>query len=71
MAPGNGVGGVVAKRRTNGRDRVHVGALIWVKPAEEMAGREAIVAALATAVRARPTPWFNFFDVWALPVAAS
>ena len=71
MAPGNGVAGAVGKRRTDRRDRVHVGALIWVKPAEEMAGPEAIVATLESARRARPTPWFNFFDVWALPVAAS
>jgi KDO2-lipid IV(A) lauroyltransferase len=49
--------------------RVDVGAPIWVKPGEEMAGLEAMVAALEGAVRAHPTQWFNFFDVWASPVA--
>ena len=29
---------------------------------------EAIVTALEGAVRAHPTQWFNFFDVWAPPV---
>ncbi len=71
MAPGEDVGGVVVKEKTDGRYRVDVGAPIWVKPGEEMAGLEAIVAALESAVRAHPTPWFNFFDVWASPVAAS
>ena len=42
----------------DGRYRVDVGAPIWVKPGEEMAG----------AARAHPTQWFNFFDVWAPPV---
>ena len=42
----------------DGRYRGDVGAPIWVKPGEEMAG----------AVRAHPTQWFNFFDVWAPPV---
>jgi hypothetical protein len=42
----------------DGRYRVDVGAPIWVKPGEEMAG----------AVRAHLTQWFNFFDVWAPPV---
>jgi predicted LPLAT superfamily acyltransferase len=52
----------------DGRYRVDVGAPIWVKPGEEMAGLEAMVAALEVAVRAHPTQWFNFFDVWAPPV---
>ena len=34
-----------------------------------LAGLEAIVAALECAVRAHPTQWFNFFDVWAPPIA--
>ena len=63
--------GMVVKRKTDGRDRVDVGAPIRVKPGEEMAGLEAIVAALESAVRAHPTPWFDFFDVWTSPVAAS
>jgi lauroyl/myristoyl acyltransferase len=54
----------------DGRYRVDVGAPIWVKPGEEMAGLEAMVAALEDAVRAHPTQWFNFFDVWTPPVAA-
>jgi lauroyl/myristoyl acyltransferase len=53
----------------DGRYRVDVGAPIWVKVGEEMAGLEAMVAALEGAVRAHPTQWFNFFDVWAPPVA--
>jgi Kdo2-lipid IVA lauroyltransferase/acyltransferase len=53
----------------DGRYRVDVGAPIWVKPGEELAGLEAMVAALECAVRAHPTQWFNFFDVWAPPIA--
>lgn len=53
----------------DGRYRVDVGASIWVKPGEEMAGLEAMVAALERAVREHPTQWFNFFDVWAPPLA--
>jgi len=30
---------------------------------------ESMVAALEGAVRAHPTQWFNFFDVWAPPIA--
>jgi len=71
MAPGDDVGGLAVKRKTHGRYRVAVGAPIWVKPGEEMARLEAMVAALESAVRARPTQWFNFFDVWASPLAAS
>jgi lauroyl/myristoyl acyltransferase len=52
----------------DGRYRIDVGAPIWVKPGEEMAGLEAMVTALEGAVRAHPTQWFNFFDVWAPPV---
>lgn len=55
----------------DGRYRVEVGSPIWVKPGEEMAGLEAMVAALERAVRAHPTQWFNFFDVWAPPIAAA
>ncbi|HTY79736.1 MAG TPA: lysophospholipid acyltransferase family protein [Candidatus Bathyarchaeia archaeon] len=55
----------------DGRYRVDVEAPIWVKPGEEMAGLETMVAALERAVRAHPTQWFNFFDVWAPPVAAA
>lgn len=51
------------------RYRVDVGSPIWVKPGEETAGLEAMVAVLERAVRAHPTQWFNFFDVWAPPVA--
>jgi len=54
----------------NGRYQVDVEAPIWVKPGEEMVGLETMVAALERAVRAHPTQWFNFFDVWAPPVAA-
>jgi len=54
----------------DGRYRVEVGSPIWVKPGEEMAGLETMVAALERAVRAHPTQWFNFFDVWAPPIAA-
>ena len=71
MAPGEDVGGVVVKRNRGGRYHVDVGAPIWVEPGEEMAGPEAIAVALESAVRAHPMPWFNFFDVWASPVAAS
>ena len=71
MAPGNYVGGVVVKREMDGRYRVDVGAPIRVKPGEEMAGLEVMIAALENVVRGHPTPWFNFFDVGALPVAAS
>jgi lauroyl/myristoyl acyltransferase len=53
------------------RYRVEVGGPIWVKPGEEMVGLETMVAALEAAVRAHPTQWFNFFDVWAPPVAAA
>ena len=53
----------------DGRYRVDVGAPIWVKPGEELAGLEAMVAALEAAVRAHSTQWFNFFDMWAPPVA--
>ena len=55
----------------DGRYHVDVEAPIWVKPGEEMAGLEAMVAALERAVRAHPTQWFNFFDVWAPPVAVA
>ena len=55
----------------DGRYRVDVGPPIWVKPGEEMAGLETLVAALERAVRAHPTQWFNFFDVWAPPIAAA
>ena len=48
-----------------------VGSPIWVKPGEEMAGLDAIVAAFERVVRAHPTQWFNFFDVWAPPIAAA
>ena len=34
-----------------------------------LAGLEAMVAALECAVRAHPTQWSNFFDVWAPPIA--
>jgi len=54
----------------DGRYRVEVGSPIWVKLGEEMAGLETMVAALERAVRAHPTQWFNFFDVWAPPIAA-
>jgi KDO2-lipid IV(A) lauroyltransferase len=53
----------------DGRYRIDVEAPIWVKPGEELAGLETTVAVLERAVRAHPTQWFNFFDVWAPPVA--
>ena len=59
------------KGKTDGRYRVDGDAPIRVKAEEEMAGLEDIVAALESAVRAHPTPWFDFFDVWASAVAAS
>jgi len=62
---------MVMKRKTDGRNRVDVGAPIRVKPGEQMAGLEAIVAAFESAGRAHPTPWFDFFNVWASAVAAS
>jgi len=37
---------------------------IWVKSGEEPAALTAMVATLERAVRAHPTQWFNFFDVW-------
>jgi lauroyl/myristoyl acyltransferase len=50
---------------------IEVDAPIRVKSGEETAGLETMVAALGRAVRAHPTQWFNFFDVWASPVAAA
>ena len=44
--------------------RISVEAPIWVEPGEEMSALAAVVAALERAVRARPTEWFNFYDVW-------
>ncbi|HKZ08524.1 MAG TPA: lysophospholipid acyltransferase family protein [Methylomirabilota bacterium] len=43
---------------------------IWVKPGEEAAALAAMVATLERAIRAHPTQWFNFFDVWSPPRAA-
>ena len=44
---------------------------IWVKPGEEAAALAAMVATLERAVRAHPTQWFNFFDVWSPPRVAA
>src|SRR5262245_30132634 len=55
----------------DGRYHIDVEPPIWVKPGEEMVGLETMVAALERAVRAHPTQWFNFFDVWAPPVAVA
>jgi lauroyl/myristoyl acyltransferase len=55
----------------DGRYRIDVGSPIWVKSGEELAGLESMVGALERAVRAHPTQWFNFFDVWAPPLAAA
>jgi predicted LPLAT superfamily acyltransferase len=41
-----------------------------VKPGEEATALAAMVATLERAIRAHPTQWFNFFDVWSPRVAA-
>ncbi|HET6366022.1 MAG TPA: lysophospholipid acyltransferase family protein [Pseudomonadales bacterium] len=53
------------------RYRITVEPPIWVKSGEEPAALAAMVATLERAVRAHPTQWFNFFDVWSPPRAAA
>jgi len=53
------------------RYQIVVEPLIWVKPGEEVAALATMVGSLERAVRAHPTQWFNFFDVWSPPVAAA
>lgn len=53
------------------RYRITVESPIWVKSGEEPAALAAMVATLERAVRAHPTQWFNFFDVWSPPRAAA
>jgi len=53
------------------RYRIDIEPPIWVKPGEEVAAVATMIGALERAIRAQPTQWFNFFDVWSLPVAAA
>jgi Kdo2-lipid IVA lauroyltransferase/acyltransferase len=53
------------------RYRVTVEPPIWVKPGEEVAALTTMVATLERAIRAHPTQWFNFFDVWSCPRVAA
>ena len=53
------------------RYRVTVEPPIWVKPGEEVAALTTMVATLERAIRAHPTQWFNFFDVWSPPRVAA
>jgi len=46
------------------RYRVHVEEPIRIARGEEEQGARTWVAALERVVRAHPTQWFNFFDVW-------
>lgn len=46
------------------RYRITIEPAIWVKPGGEAAALATMVGALERAVRASPTQWFNFFDVW-------
>ena len=50
--------------------RITVEPPVWVKPGEEATALAAMVATLERAIRAHPTQWFNFFDVWSPRVAA-
>jgi len=52
------------------RYRITVEPPVWVKPGEEATALAAMVATLERAIRAHPTQWFNFFDVWSPRVAA-
>jgi len=53
------------------RYRISVEPPIWVKPGEEAAALATMVTTLERAVRAHPTQWFNFFDVWNPPRVAA
>jgi len=66
---GAGRGSVVKPRGYS--HRLDGGSPIRVNPGEDMTGFEAMVAALEGAVRAHPTQWFNFLDVWAPLLGAS
>ena len=48
------------------RYRVHVAKPILVERGDEEAAAGAWVASLEDVVRAHPTQWFNFFDVWSV-----
>jgi len=52
------------------RYRMTIEPPIWVKPGEEEAALATMVATLERAIRAHPTQWFNFFDVWSPPRVA-
>ena len=56
---------------TDHRYRITVEPPIWVKPGEEATALAAMVATLERAIRAHPTQWFNFFDVWSPPRVAA
>ena len=53
------------------RYRISIEPPIWVKPGEEAMALATMVAGLTRAVRAHPTQWFNFFDVWSPPRVAA
>ena len=53
------------------RYRITVDPPVWVKPGEEATALAAMVATLERAIRAHPTQWFNFFDVWSPPRVAA
>ena len=57
--------------RRDHRYEMVVEPAIWVKPGEEAAALAAMVVTLERAVRAHPTQWFNFFDVWSPPRVAA
>jgi KDO2-lipid IV(A) lauroyltransferase len=46
------------------RYRISIEPAIWVRRGEEAEALARMVGALERAVRAAPTQWFNFFDVW-------
>jgi KDO2-lipid IV(A) lauroyltransferase len=51
--------------------RMRIEPAIWVKPGEEASALATMVGTLERAVRAHPTQWFNFFDVWSPPRVAA
>jgi predicted LPLAT superfamily acyltransferase len=53
----------------DGHYRLSMEPPIQVKLGEEVDALRHAVAALEHAVRAHPTQWFNFFDVWSPPHA--
>jgi KDO2-lipid IV(A) lauroyltransferase len=57
--------------KTDQRYEMVVEPAIWVKPGEEAGALAAMVTTLERAVRAHPTQWFNFFDVWSPPRVAA